>query len=106
VAESGHYGTFNMVGRGGASRYDVALELVSLLGLADRVEVVPVTSDFFADTYFAERPVSEQLTNDRLQRLGLDLMRPWREALADYVGTFAADVGPRRRAQRSLSNEP
>jgi dTDP-4-dehydrorhamnose reductase len=103
VVRSGQYGTYNMVGEGPASRYDVALELVRLLGLADDVEVVPTTSEFFADAYFADRPRSEQLSNDRLRARGLGPMRPWREALADYAEEFAASPGPVTRTGRPRS---
>ena len=96
VVASGQYGTYNMVGEGPASRFDVAVELVRLLGLADTVDVVPTTSDFFADTYFADRPRSEQLSNDRLRERGLGPMRPWREALADYAEEFVTRSGPPR----------
>ena len=51
-----------------ASRYDVARAFIECLGLEDEVEVVPVTSDFFAKTYFANRPASEQL--DQLTAAG------------------------------------
>jgi dTDP-4-dehydrorhamnose reductase len=95
VVASGRYGTYNMVGEGPASRYDIAVELVRLLGLADDVEVVPTTSDYFAEDYFAERPRSEQLSNDRLRATGLGPMRHWREALADYAEEFVADAAAR-----------
>lgn len=98
VAGSGAYGTYNQVCHGEASRYDVAVELVGLLGLADRVEVVPVTSAHFAEAYFAERPASEQLANTRLQAAGLDTMRHWRDALADYAQVFRQDLDHRRLA--------
>lgn len=88
VAASGSYGTYNMVCSGTASRYDVARAFIECLGLEDEVEVVPVTSDFFAKTYFANRPASEQLINSRLQERGLDQMRHWRDALADYSSDF------------------
>jgi dTDP-4-dehydrorhamnose reductase len=92
VVGSGQYGTYNMVGEGPANRFDVAVELVRLLGLEDVVEVVPTTSEFFADDYFADRPRSEQLSNDRLHARGLGPMRPWRDALAEYAEEFAADL--------------
>jgi dTDP-4-dehydrorhamnose reductase len=101
VVQSGQYGTYNMVGEGTASRYDVALELVRLLGLADEVEVVPVTSEFFAEDYFAARPPSEQLSNDRLRARGLGPMRPWRESLADYAAEFAVTGTGRPRSPRT-----
>lgn len=92
VARSGRYGTYNQVCGGTASRYDVALALVDNLGLADEVEVVPVTSEYFAETYFAHRPASEQLVNARLRERGLDVMRDWREALDEYSEVFRQDL--------------
>lgn len=97
VVGSGQYGTYNMVGEGPASRFDVAVELVRLLGLANVVEVVPTTSEFFADDYFADRPRSEQLSNDRLRARGLGPMRPWRDALAEYAEEYATDLSTRGR---------
>ncbi len=90
VVREAPYGTYHQVCHGTASRYDVAVAFVELLGLADHVEVVPVTSDHFAETYFAHRPPSEQLVNDRLAALGLDTMRHWRDALAEYSAVFPA----------------
>ena len=49
------------------------------------VEVIPVSSDFFAETYFAPRPRSEMMRNFALQLRGLNLMRPWPEALRAYL---------------------
>ncbi len=46
-----------------------------------------MSSDHFAKTYFAPRPDCERLVNRRLALRGLDVMRPWREALADYLKT-------------------
>ena len=92
VAGSGLYGTYNLVCGGTASRYDVARAFVDNLGLEEQVAVVPVTSDFFAETYFASRPASEQLVNTRLQERGLDSMRHWRDALKDYSEVFRDDL--------------
>jgi dTDP-4-dehydrorhamnose reductase len=96
VARSGRYGTYNQVCGGTASRYDVALALVDNLGLADEVEVIPVTSEYFAETYFAHRPASEQLVNSRLRERGLDVMRDWREALDEYSEVFRQDLARHR----------
>jgi dTDP-4-dehydrorhamnose reductase len=96
VAATDLSGTYNQVCHGDASRYDVAAELVELLGLGDEVEVVPVTSDHFATEYFAERPASEQLANTALAAVGLDTMRHWRDALADYAQVFRQDLDHRR----------
>ena len=79
------WGLYNMVCQGATGRLEVAQQLVDELGLHDSVTVRPVASDFFADTYFAPRPDCERLVNRKLALRGLDVMRPWQEALADYI---------------------
>ena len=81
------WGLYNMVCQGATSRLEVARELVHVLGLSESIEISPVGSDFFAQTYFAPRPDCERLVNRRLALRGLDVMRPWQEALAEYVRT-------------------
>jgi dTDP-4-dehydrorhamnose reductase len=81
---SERYGTYHMACEGSGSRYDVAKLLLAICGGQD-VEIKPVSSDFFQDVYFAPRPRSEMLANANLTALGLNLMRPWQEALRDYV---------------------
>ena len=44
-----------------------------------------VESSFWAKTYFAPRPASEKLHTDKLDLRGLNMMRPWHVALAEYV---------------------
>lgn len=85
LLDSGCWGLYNMVCQGMTSRFEVAQALVDELGLAGEVAVNPVGSDYFADTYFAPRPDCERLLNRKLALRGLDVMRPWREALSDYV---------------------
>ena len=62
----------------------MAEALVAELGLGDSVHEA-VSSDHFAATYFAPRPDCERLINRKLALRDLDLMRPWREALSDYL---------------------
>jgi dTDP-4-dehydrorhamnose reductase len=83
------YGIFNSVCKGSATRYDVALEFVRLLGLQDKIKINVVPSSFFATEYFAPRPASEKLLTRRLDTRGLNVMRPWQEALAEYVTEYA-----------------
>jgi dTDP-4-dehydrorhamnose reductase len=83
------YGVWNAACKGEASRYDVAVEFVRLLGLQDQVKVNKVDSSFWAKEYFAVRPPSEKLITDRLDRTGLNVMRPWQEALAEYVKEYS-----------------
>lgn len=85
LLESECWGLYNMVCQDMTSRLDVAQALVDELGLTDQVTVNPVSSEFFASTYFAPRPDCERLLNRKLALRGLDVMRPWREALSDYI---------------------
>ena len=89
----GEYGTYHMVCEGGGSRYDVAREIVAIMKRPD-ISIVPVTSDFFAAEYFAPRPRSEMMVNRALRVAGLNRMRPWQEALADYLATSGIASGP------------
>ena len=87
-----YYGVYNHVCEGGGSRYDVAVEFVRLLGLADTVRVTQVPSGHFRDTYFAPRPPSERLVNLKLSARGLNRMRDWRQCLAEYADVFKREL--------------
>lgn len=78
-------GTYNMVSAGMPTRFEVAREIVRLLGREKIVKVIPVDSSFFSQTFTTARNASECLANDRLSKEGLNLMRHWQEALADYL---------------------
>jgi dTDP-4-dehydrorhamnose reductase len=80
---SPHYGRYHMACRGEGSRYDVARALLDHLGVD--IELVPVTSEFFAVEYPAPRPRSEAMRNLMLEVHGMDRMRHWRDALGSYL---------------------
>lgn len=86
LLDSKCWGLYNMVCQDMTSRLEVAQALVDDLGLTQAVTVSPVSSDYFASTYFAPRPDCERLLNRKLALRGLDTMRPWRDALSDYLG--------------------
>jgi dTDP-4-dehydrorhamnose reductase len=88
VIESEQYGVYNQVCGGDCSRYDVACELVRLLGCVDTVKVTAVSSDYFQSEYFAPRPRSERLVNLKLDARGLNGMPHWKDALAEYSLQF------------------
>jgi dTDP-4-dehydrorhamnose reductase len=77
LLDSGQSGLFHGSNDGVASRYDVAREIVTVLG-AD-VNVVPVGSDQFPLP--APRARSEAMTSERREP-----SRSWRDALAEYLG--------------------
>jgi dTDP-4-dehydrorhamnose reductase len=84
LIETPFYGRYHMACLGEGSRYDVAREIVEFYGRHD-VRVVPVTSEAFADEYPAPRPRSEMMRNYMLELRGMNRMRPWREALREYL---------------------
>ncbi len=91
LIEKEYWGLYNMVCGGQTSRLEVATELVSLLNLQNKVKLTPVGSDYFKETYFAERPPCERLINRKLNIRGLNLMRDWHVALKDYIDSYYKD---------------
>lgn len=88
LLEKEYWGLYNMVCGGQTSRLEVATELIRLLKMEDTVKLTPVGSDFFKETYFAERPPCERLVNRKLNIRNMNLMRDWREALRDYIDNY------------------
>jgi dTDP-4-dehydrorhamnose reductase len=92
LIERAEGGLYHMACQGRCSRYDVAKKIVAALGLESHVQVVEVTSDFFDEQFPAPRPRSEMMLNARLERLGLNTMRPWETALDEYLQSAFADL--------------
>jgi dTDP-4-dehydrorhamnose reductase len=82
------WGLYNMVCGGQTSRFEVAKELLEILGLQNTVKITSVGSDYFKDIYFAQRPPCERLINRKLNIRNLNLMRDWKVALKEYVSTY------------------
>jgi len=85
------WGTYNMVCDGITGRLEVAQELIKILGLDSTVKVIPVDSQYWKKTYFADRPRSERLANEKLKLRGLNVMRDWRICLREYIEEYYAD---------------
>ncbi|HMO60627.1 MAG TPA: NAD(P)-dependent oxidoreductase [Ferruginibacter sp.] len=88
LIEKEYWGLYNMVCGGQTSRLEVAGELLQLLGLSDSIKITSVSSDYFKDTYFAERPPCERLVNRKLEIRQLNLMQDWRIALKQYLDQY------------------
>lgn len=88
LIDKGERGLFNMVCQGMTGRLEVAHELLRLLNMNQDVKIEEVSTEFFSKEYFAERPACERLINKRLDDLGLNIMRDWKVALADYVHSY------------------
>jgi dTDP-4-dehydrorhamnose reductase len=73
-------GIYHLVNEGACSWYEFTCEIVRLAG--GNSEVVPV--DRGGRTGSMRRPLYSVLANTRARALGVTL-RPWREALADYL---------------------
>lgn len=83
-----YWGLYNMVCDGITGRFEVAQELVKILGLENEVEVTPVDSAYWKAEYFADRPPSERLIDRKLDLRGLNIMRDWRICLIEYIATY------------------
>ena len=88
LLEKEYWGLYNMVCGGQTSRLEVATELLRLLGLQDKVKLTPVGSEYFKETYFAERPPCERLVNRKLNIRNINLMRDWKVALKEYIENY------------------
>ena len=69
---------------------------LDLLDIAD-VELVEVGSDFFAEEFFARRPHRRSWRTSCSGLQGMNGMRPWEDALADYVERFVPRIRARQR---------
>jgi dTDP-4-dehydrorhamnose reductase len=88
LLEKEYWGLYNMVCGGVTGRFEVALELIKTLGLEDNIKVTPVTSDYWKETYFADRPPSERLLDKKLDLRNVNIMRDWRVCLREYVESY------------------
>jgi dTDP-4-dehydrorhamnose reductase len=78
------YGIYHGSNEGACSWYEFARRIVSLAGL-DRVEVRPMTSDKLDRP--AKRPAHSVLENFHLRMTIGCTMRPWEEALREYIAS-------------------
>jgi len=76
-----YYGIFHITNKGACSWYEFTQEILRLA--RSKTPVVPITSDQYPQK--AKRPPYSVLDNYHLRLLGMDDLRPWQEALADYM---------------------
>lgn len=89
IIDKEDYGTYHGTNEGICSWADFAAEIFKQSG-KDTV-VVPVTSEEYAKTAgrpVAKRPAYSVLENKHLNELGINVFRPWKEALSDYLVTL------------------
>lgn len=83
-----YWGLYNCVCGGQTSRLEVAQELLKILGKEKDIKITTVSSDYFKNEYFAERPASERLITKKLDLRGVNQMRDWRVALKEYIENY------------------
>lgn len=89
-----YWGLYNCVCGGQTSRLDVAQEFLKIIGKHEEIAINVVTSDYFAEEYFADRPVSERLLTRKLQLRGVSAMRDWRVSLKEYIDNYYSGYLP------------
>ncbi len=94
LIETGSYGLYHMACQGRASRYDVAKKILEVLGRQD-IRLTEVDSNYFLNTYPAPRPRSETMRNLLLDLQDMNTMRPWQQAIEEYLRVAFADLNVR-----------
>lgn len=89
LIEKEYWGLYNMVCGGITGRFEVAEELVKMIG--KEIKVTPVDSDYFKTEYFAQRPPSERLLDKKLDLRGVNIMRDWKVCLKEYLENYYAE---------------
>ena len=88
LLEKEFWGLYNMVCGGQTSRLEVAKEILNIFGMSNKIKITEVSSDYYKEEYFAERPPSERLINKKLELRGLNIMRDWKIALKEYLEEY------------------
>lgn len=81
LIETNAFGTYHITSAGATTWHDFAAEIFRLAGI--QADLRPITSAEFNAP--ARRPAYSVLENAGLQRLGIDHMRDWHTALAEYI---------------------
>lgn len=81
VVETEHYGLYHVTSQDDCTWYEFAAEIFRQSGLSPNLGRAK-TGDFGEK---ATRPAYSVLENQALQKIGLDQMRPWRDALRAYL---------------------
>lgn len=88
LIEKEFWGLYNMASGGQTTRAEIAVELLKLLNLENKVKITLVSSDYYKDEYYSPRPASECLINKKLELRQLNVMRDWKTALKEYITIY------------------
>lgn len=78
-------GTYCMASHGSATFFEVALEVLNTLGLADQISLTEIDASLLAKKEEAARPNSVIIHNKRLEAEKMDRQRTWSVALKSYL---------------------
>jgi dTDP-4-dehydrorhamnose reductase len=87
ILDTGCFGTYHGANSGYCSRFEMAQVIVEAAGIDCRIE--PCSSAEFPAP--AHRPRFEAIDGRRARLMGMPDVRPWREALREYVKTTFVD---------------
>jgi dTDP-4-dehydrorhamnose reductase len=76
-----YFGTYHITNSGACTWYEFSREIVRMAGLT--TPVFPLTSEQYPQK--ARRPSYSVLNNYHMQLLGWEPLRPWQDALSDYL---------------------
>ncbi|MES2430038.1 MAG: sugar nucleotide-binding protein [Bacteroidota bacterium] len=88
LLEKEYWGLYNLVCGGETGRFEVAEELVRLLGKEKEIKLTPVDSDYFKKEFFSHRPPSERLINTKLILRKCNIIRDWKTCLKEYLDNY------------------
>ena len=91
LLEKEYWGLYNMVCTGQTSRFEVAEEILNILDLKNKIELIEVSSDYFSKEYFAPRPPCERLENKKLNLRNINIMRDWKISLVEYLNSYYSE---------------
>jgi len=83
------YGTYHCTSQGSCTWFEFAQEIFRLAKI--NIQIKPITSEEVPRP--AKRPKNSVLENYMLKLQGLDIMPPWREALACFMSNFEKEGG-------------
>ncbi len=83
---SGARGIFHLAGQGSCSRYELARAALDEAGMSETPVGRMLSADWDSPTV---RPLDTRLGDSRLAEAGVEPLRPWREALREYLTSLA-----------------
>jgi dTDP-4-dehydrorhamnose reductase len=89
LAATGRYGIYHLTNAGFCSRHEFACEIMRLAG-SPELPIAPILSAEWPRP--SRPPLHAVLANTNGAALGI-VLRPWRDALGEYVGLLKADGG-------------